>query len=503
MTTQATTVDVAGLTRPAGALDMSTALDPYAGKWDERLAAHLLRRAGFGGSPTDIAHYATMRPGDAVESLIRFPSIAGLPGPTDLFDPATFRRQLLQNSMGDGMQLGGLRGMSADQKREIGKELRMAERASIVGLQTWWLNAMLDTPAPLQEKMALYFHGHFTTATIQKGVSPLMSFNQNQLFRKYALGNLRELTRQISKDPAMLLYLDNAGSVAAHPNENYARELMELFTLGVDHYTENDVREAARAWTGWTVDRRTGTAAFVDRRHDDGSKTFLGQTGNWTGDDIVNIIFDQPQCARFFATSLLNYFVYNNPEPELVEAVAAQLRKNDYEIAPVLSMLLRSNLFFGDRAYRALIKSPAEYVVGTYKTLGIGPIDSTGLRAMAAMGQVLFYPPNVAGWPPGANWMTSQMLISRQNFVAALINEPIVGQTSWVAQLPLDVTQVTKTLVADILQDDASRASFGQLADYLNGANTSALGELSIENRDERLRGAAYLTMAMPAYQLN
>jgi uncharacterized protein (DUF1800 family) len=351
--------------------------------------------------------------------------------------------------------------------------------------------------------MTLYFHGHFTTATIQKGVSPLMSFNQNQLYRQYALGNLRELTRNVSKDPAMLLYLDNSGSVAAHPNENYARELMELFTLGVDHYTENDVRESARAWTGWTVDRRTGQATFEARRHDNGSKTFLGQTGNFTGDDIVNIIFQQPQCAQFFATSLLNFFVYNNPEPELVNAVAAVLLKNDYEVAPVLSMLLRSNVFFGDRAYRALVKSPAEFVVGTYKALEISPIDATGLRAMAAMGQVLFYPPNVAGWPPGENWMTSQMLISRQNFVAALVNEPAVGQTAWVAAMPNDAEVVSKNLVASILQGDASKLSFAQLSDYLNGANTSALGDLSMENRDERLRGAAYLTMAMPAYQLN
>jgi uncharacterized protein (DUF1800 family) len=501
--TQASSTDVAGLARPAGHLDIATALDPYSGPWDARLAAHLLRRAGFGGSPDEIARYASLRPGDAVESLIRFPSTANLPAPTDLFDLGSFRRQLLQNSMGAGMFAGGMRGLSADQKRAIFKEVRVAERASIIGLQKWWLNRMLDTPAPLQEKMTLYLHGHFTTAAIQKGVSPLMAFNQNQLYRQFALGNLRELTRNVSKDPAMLLYLDNAGSDATHPNENYARELMELFTLGVDHYSEDDVREAARAWTGWTVNRMTGQAVFVGRRHDGGSKTFLGQTGNFTGDDIVNIIFDQPQCAKFFATSLLNFFVYNNPEPELVDAVAAQLRKNDYEVAPVLSMLLRSNVFFSDRAYRALIKSPAEYVVGTYKAIGVSPIDTTGWRAMAAMGQILFYPPNVAGWPPGENWMTSQMLIARQNFVAALVNEPAVDQTPWIASMPTDATHVTRDLVANLLQDDASKLAFAQLSGYLDGANTSALGTLSMENRPERLRGATYLTMAMPAYQLN
>ncbi|HEY5258300.1 MAG TPA: DUF1800 domain-containing protein [Candidatus Baltobacteraceae bacterium] len=500
---QTTSVDVGGLVRPTGRLDMAQALEPYAGTLDERSAAHLLRRAGFGGAPNDIARVAAMQPADAVESLVRFPSTSGLPAPTDLFDPIAYRQQLVQQARaGQGMFAGGAR-LTPDKRRELGKDVRQAERQSILALQRWWLDRMLATPAPLQEKMALYFHGHFTSAAIQKGVSPEMVFDQNQLFRQYALGNLRSLTRDISKDPAMLLYLDNAGSDAAHPNENYARELMELFTLGVDHYSETDVREAARAWTGWTVDRRTGQAAFVASRHDNGSKTFLGRTGNFTGDDIVDIIFDQPQCATFFATSLLNYFVYNNPEPELVAAVAASLRKHDYEIAPVVSMLLRSNVFYSDRAYRALIKSPAEFVVGTYKSLGLAQVDGIGLRAMRAMGQILFYPPNVAGWPPGANWMTSQMLISRQNFVAALVNEPAVGETAWVAALPDDAAKASHDLVATLLQGDASKQSFVQLASYLDGTNTSALGALSTENRDERLRGAAYLTMAMPAYQLN
>src|SRR5581483_4668637 len=188
-------------------------------------------------------------------------------------------------------------------KRQIRMEIRKNERRSILSLQSWWVNRMLSSPAPLQEKMALYFHGHFTTAAIQKGVSPAMVYAQNQLFRNNALGSLRELTWQVSTDPAMLLYLDNARNEAAHPNENYARELMELFTLGVDHYMEQDVRESARAWTGWVVLPRLGEARFVPGRHDNGSKTFLGQTGNFSGRNIVDIIFRQSQAATFFASS--------------------------------------------------------------------------------------------------------------------------------------------------------------------------------------------------------
>ncbi len=386
--------------------------------------------------------------------------------------------------------------------RQMAKDIRRSEVRSILSLQHWWLNGMLATPNPLQEKMALYFHGHYTTAAVQKGVGPVMAFNQNQLFRDNALGNLRELTWQVSIDPAMLLYLDNGTNVAQHPNENYARELMELFTLGVNHYSEEDVRQGARAWSGWVVNRRAGKAQFVARRHDDGPKTFLGRTGNWTGRDVVDIIFDQPQCAAFFANSLLNYFVYNDPEPALVNEVAALIRKNDYELRPVISTLLRSQVFYSQRAYRALVKSPVEFVVGTYNAFGLQEVDFTAQRALAQMGQVLFYPPNVAGWPGGDNWLTSQTAIARANFVASLVNSPSLEQ-SWLARMPLKASQTAYELVNTILFGDASSKAIAQLGNYLNGINTSALGMLSGENFQERVRGAAYLTMAMPAYQLN
>jgi uncharacterized protein (DUF1800 family) len=477
-TTHMANVDVAGIHRPAGSLDAASALRPYTGPWNERLAAHLARRAGFGGTP----------------EFIHFPSTAGMPQPDNVFDPVAALRDSFAT-----MRPGG---MNDDQKRARNQGLRKEERASVLSMQAWWLDRMLNSPAPLQEKMALYFHGHFTTAAIQKGVSPPMVLAQNELFRQNALGNLRELTRAVSKDPAMLIYLDNALNVATHPNENYARELMELFTLGVDHYTENDVRESARAWSGWTVYRRTGKAAFLADRHDGGSKTFLGKTGNWTGDDVVNIIFDQPQCAAFFATGLLNFFVYNDPEPELVASVAALIRKNDYDLAPVLSTLLHSNVFFSERSYRALVKSPAEFVIGAHKALGLRTVDDSAQRGLATMGQILFYPPNVAGWPGGQNWVTSQMVIARQNFIAGLVTSQVMAQSSWLSSVPTQAQAAAKALIASILQGDASPLASTQLAGYLNGSGESALGMITGENRDERVRGAAYLTMAMPAFQL-
>jgi hypothetical protein len=488
--------DVAGISRPAGALDAVSALREYTGPWNQRLAAHLLRRAGFGGSPEQVERLAARSMNSAVDGLVNVPSADALPAPPQLFDP----REMLRT-----MFLGGQLSLKPDdmQRRRIGKQIRQGERKSLIDLQNWWLNRMLNSPAPLQEKMALYFHGHFTTAAIQKGVTPQMLLNQNELFRSNALGNLRELTWQVSIDPAMMLYLDNARSDSTHPNENYARELMELFTLGVDRYTEKDVRESARAWTGWIVVRRTGKAQFVASRHDGGTKTFLGQTGNWNGRDIIDIIYRQNACASFWATSLLNFFVYNDPEPQLVSAVAALIEKNDYNLRPVLSTLLRSNVFYSERAYRALVKSPVEFVVGTYNALGLKNIDVRAQRALVQMGQILFYPPNVAGWPGGANWLTSQTMIARQNFIASLVNSPAMDDAGWIQQVPLKASQAVSHLVGTLLQGDASPASSAQLAGYLNGSGTSALGMLSGENYQERVRGAAYLTMAMPAYQLN
>ncbi|MGH7737246.1 MAG: DUF1800 domain-containing protein [Candidatus Tyrphobacter sp.] len=493
MTAQRTVVDVAGIERPDGHVDFATALLPYRGELNARLAAHLLRRAGFGGTPQEVARYAAMSPGDAVESLVRFADTSALPSPGDVYDPATLLGQYGPR---------GLRDLSSNARRALYEEVRRNEVRSVVSLQEWWLQRMLATPAPLQEKMAFFFHGHFTTAAIQKGVSPVMVYNQNQLFRSYALGNLRELTRAISKDPAMLLYLDNALNVATHPNENYARELMELFTLGVDQYTEDDVRESARAWTGWRVQRLTDRVFFQPRLHDDGSKTFLGNTGNWTGDDIVNIIFSQAQCARFFGKALLAEFVYDDPEPALVDEAANLLLRHDYELAPVVSALLRSNVFYSERAYRARVKTPVELVVGTYKSLGVANIDRAALGALHAMGQILFYPPNVAGWPGGENWLTSQMMIARQNFLAGLVNAEVMGASSWLNEVPMDPAAATHALVSAILEDDASPSSYAQLKSFLGGAGTSALAMLGVENFPVRIHGAAYLTMAMPAYQL-
>jgi uncharacterized protein (DUF1800 family) len=499
--------------RPAGALP-ATPLAPYAGRFDARLAAHLLRRAGFGGSPQDVARVGQAGMHDAVDALIRFPATSNLPvAPDDVPDLSAIDDQLRARMQAGAAPTAPAATMTAQampaakgdpQTVELLKQRRMLERRAIGATQLWWLDRMIATPAPLQEKMTLFWHGLFTTAAIQKGVTPREILAQNTLFRTYALGNARALTQAVAVDPAMLKYLDNLHNEAAHPNENFARELMELYTLGIGNYSETDVREAARAWTGLRLRRATGEVFVNPRLHDDGSKTFLGRTGNFTGSDIVNIIFEQPAAARFLATKLLSFFVYDDPEPELVAAVGNLLHEHNFEVAPVLATLFSSNVFYSDRAYRALVKSPVEFVVGSYRLFGVAQAAPATLAALQRMTQILFYPPNVKGWAGGSTWLNSSTVLARENFASALMTANVIdGASSWLlASGPTDPTAASKTLVATIVQGDASPTSLAKLEAYLRGADSAANGALSGENFEQRMRGGAYLTMAMPAYQL-
>jgi uncharacterized protein (DUF1800 family) len=369
---------------------------------------------------------------------------------------------------------------------------------------TWWLDRMLATPAPLQEKLTLYLHGHFATAAGEKDIYGLDIVEQNQLLRRYALGNWRELTHAVARDRAMLKWLDNARNRKAHPNENFARELMELFTLGIGNYTESDVRESARAFTGYTLARRTGEFVFNAAQHDDGPKTFLGRTGNFDGDAVIDIIFAQPAAPQFFARRILEFFVYAEPEPELVAALAAEIRRNDFNMAPVFSTLFRSNVFFSDRSYRALVKSPVEFVIGSYKLFGIAPIQPETIAELQRMGQVPFHPPNVKGWDGGVQWLNTQTILARENFASGLMAAAMQSKGGFLTSGQASNSVAAAGLLAEtILQGDASATALSNLQAYLDGRGASANGALSGENYQERIRGAAYLTMAMPAYQLS
>jgi uncharacterized protein (DUF1800 family) len=488
--------------RPPGPLPASP-LAPYAGPWDARLAAHLLRRAGFGGSPSDIQTAAGQTMNGAVDALIHFPATDSLPEGPDLIDndegPLVVAPQTMSSPMPDAT--GTDAGTSAIV--EARKQRQMLRRRQELANVKWWLDRMLVTPAPLQEKMTLYLHGHFATASGTKGIYGTDIVDQNWLLRHYALGNWRDLTHQIARDRSMLKWLDNARNVKAHPNENFARELMELFTLGIGNYTENDVRESARAFTGYTFRRRTGEFYFNAAQHDDGDKTFLGHTGNLSGDDVIDIIFTQPAAPKYFARRLLEFFVYSDPEPELVDAFAALIRKNDFNMAPVMSVLFRSSVFYSDRTYRALVKSPVEFTIGSYKLFGFTEVAPQTIGVLNRMGQVPFHPPSVKGWDGGAQWLNTQTVLARENFASEITTAAAQGRNFLNAGPPANAQEAAQSLTHTILQGDVSPASVADLESYLDGRGTSADGMLSGENFEERMRGAAYLTMAMPAYQLS
>jgi uncharacterized protein (DUF1800 family) len=389
-------------------------------KWDQEKARHLLNRAGFGIPPAAVARLAAMKPDEAVSAFVdyeKFPDVSEAP-PTDL--PQRFSYRELRQQVAT---------MTEEEKRKFRQEKQKEAREAMVLLESWWLNRMRTSQRPLEEKLTLFWHGHFATSA-EKVKEPQANLQLNQIFRSNASANFDQLTRAVGKSAAMMRYLDQIQSSRQHPNENWARELMELFTLGIGHYTENDIKEGARAFTGWAD--RDGEFFFDSRRHDSTPKTFLGRTGNFDGDKIIDIIMEQPACAEFISKKLWKYFAYDDPEPEVVTGLAETMRKNKYEIKPVLRQMFSSQAFYQPKAMHSQVKSPSQLVVGLMTQLN-APLDSkppVAQLAMRAMGQQLFYPPNVKGWDGGKAWINTNTLLIRYNFANYLVSGvvPSFGQ---------------------------------------------------------------------------
>lgn len=383
-----------------------TASDPF----DRVKAAHLLNRAGFGGTEEEIQKALKLGLGGAVDWLLSFPDksaeeqnsadvpdLSPLKGPAGNF--ADLRRQL--------------QGKTPEQRKELMKQIQMANREAFMATFAWWMKRMASGPHPLQEKLTLFWHGHFTTSFREERVA-LLIWEQNELLRKMAAGNFRKLLHAVSRDPAMLDYLNNNQNRKGHPNENFAREVMELFTLGIGNYTEDDVKEAARAFTGWT--HQYDQFVFNRRQHDDGVKHVLGRNGNFNGDDVLNVILEKPVCARYIATKLYGWFATPDPRPELAEALGAEFRAGGFEIRPLLRTILTSRAFFEPASIGAQIKSPVQLVVGTVRMLGIeAPPPQMLFNGLQLMGQVPLMPPNVKGWPGGQTWINASTLFTRYN----------------------------------------------------------------------------------------
>src|SRR5690242_14079129 len=288
-------------------------------------------------------------------------------------------------------------------------------------LRGWWLERMARGPRPFQEKMVLFWHGHFATS-VEKVRNPYFMWRQNELFRRLATGNWQQLLSETGKDPAMLIWLDQARSRKDHANENFAREVMELFALGEGHYTEKDVTEGARALTGWSLDMNDEKFIYRPRIHDDGVKTFLGQSGNFDGDDIIRIIVSQPQSARFITAKIWNYFAGQMPSEDLNAELAASLRAHGNNFKPFLREMFRSENFYADYIIRNQVKSPVQWLVGSVRMLENDlPPTIVCWGMLRQLGQDIFAPPNVKGWDGGITWITTNTLLTRYNDAEALV----------------------------------------------------------------------------------
>ncbi len=399
-----------------------------ASEWSKANAAHLLERAGFGATPEEVNRLAALSPQQAVRALVSAakqaspavnafeesgahdPSLEPFPASRPA---ATELAKCTGKSMGIEVKPEGNRRLQPVADRFF-YWLR-ASRLETHRMAYWWANRMLNSDRPLQEKMALFWHGHFATSE-EKVRDYRKLLKQNQLFRNQGLGNFRELLVAVAQDPAMLAFLDAAVNVKGAPNENFAREIMELFSMGVGHYNETDIREAARAFTGWNF----GDLKFVvsSEKHDDGVKTLLGKTARFDGVSAIDHILAQPVAAEFIAAKIYRYFVREDLSAELQAELGVRLRASNYELGPFLETVFLSRDFYSAESIASRIKSPVELVISTYKKLGLKDVPGVPdfNEITEALGQKLFFPPTVAGWAQGRSWITPGLLLARGNF---------------------------------------------------------------------------------------
>ena len=389
--------------------------------WDDVRAGHLLRRTVFGPTPTEINEAIRSRPEDVVEQLL---TDQRLPDPPDTW-------------------------VNEDPFVRPDRDQRRIQREQLDQTRQWWMTLIANQGLSLTEKMTLFWHDHFATQAVDVK-RPQLMFKQNTRFRQSAFGNFKTLVLAMNTDPAMLYYLDGRLNRVGKPNENYARELMELFTMGVGNYTEQDVGEASRALTGWVVDGRR--SRLNDSRHDKGQKTILGETGNWNDLSVTRIIFDQPVTARFICRKLYQEFVYHYPDEHIVDQLAQILRENDYELKPVLETLLLSAHFFDDSTIGSKIKSPIDLTAGTARSLGLRVGEGDNLTAeflvdqAEDLGQKLLDPPNVAGWQGYRSWISTNTLPKRHLHTDKLVDgkSHFVGRNYYTMN-PMDHKAYIKT----------------------------------------------------------
>jgi len=491
--------------------------------WGYDHARHLLLRAGFGGSPQQYRLLAQWGPEKAVDHLLNFEQVKGYPAPT----PEDFKSDIMRPpTPAEQAEIARARRAQDEnilaQVRLERQRREREDREQVRSMQKWWLKRMIETPRPLEEKMTLFWHSHFATSyrTIENSWHQYL---QNQLFRTNAVASFRDLVRAIVRDPAMIKYLDNDESRKGAPNENLARELMELFALGVGNYAERDIKEGARALTGYTVNNND--FAFRRERHDPGPKEILGRKGAFDGDDFADIILAQNACPKFITAKIYRFLVNpmagdnapgtpgGKPHEQVIAQLASQLAAANYNLKPMLRTLFLSEHFHDPANINAQIKSPCELVVGLVRSLRT-PVRDLGVLndALDLMGQNLFFPPNVAGWSGGRSWINTSTLFVRQNIANFLLTgkmpkgyDPLADADRYNPDILLedlkattpgsekDPQAVTHYLLRFTLGTDPNPDRVATLLDYFNASK---------EISQDSLTAALCLITTMPEYQL-
>jgi len=405
-------------------------------KWDFRTAAHLINRAGFGAPPSEIEKIEALGPEDAVSHFVDFEKIPDTTPNPEWARPDPERAEMFLT----------LRRASEEERRQKLRAVQRSDREHMMELRGWWLNRMATGPRPLQEKMVLFWHGHFATS-VEKVREAYLMWRQNDLFRRHATGNWLEMLVEVAKDPAMLIWLDQGQSRKEHPNENFAREVMELFALGEGHYTEKDIAEAARSLTGWSYERPR--QRFLERPmwHYRGEKTIFGRKGNFDGEDFLQMVVEQPQAPRFIMAKIWNFFAGEMPNDAITTELSGIFRKAGNSFKPAIHAMFLSEEFYAPNVIRNQVKSPVQWLVGSVRVLERElPPPMLCFTLTRNLGQDLFAPPNVKGWDGGLSRITTNNLLARYNEAAALVKGDMSGSVAQMVNNPGVNMQIERRL---------------------------------------------------------
>jgi uncharacterized protein (DUF1800 family) len=456
---------------------VAAALTPFvsegADKFDRRRAAHLLRRAGF--APTH----------GEVEQAVK----DGLEAAVD---------RLFTEDEGEDARY------SQTLDALAGKFINLGDLGNA---QAWWVYRMLTTQVPLREKLALFWHGHFATSQSKVENTDLM-LRQIEMLRRGAWGSFGQLVASIARDPAMLIWLDGRTNTREHPNENFARELMELFTCGIGHYTERDVLEAARALTGWTLD---GAVAVLNAdEQDHGRKHFLGRSGRFDADDVIDLLMQHSPTAEFLARKLLRFFAEPEPQLEVVAEVAQTLVRSQFNVKWLLRDLFQSKYFYSDRCIRKRIASPIEFAVGAVRMLEAQIPALHLIESLERMGQKLLAPPNVKGWDGESAWIDTSTWAARQQFASMLAAEsdtnplgPVFDPFRLVPQEMLEPRAVVKRLGDVLMQGDLPAEARRGLTSFLIETDAGPQPDAFRDDADfrmQKIREAIAVVISLPEF---